>query len=218
MQSLGRLGGASGVIAGIALAWLMVSFLVVLPATGLSLNDQQKPEILLPFIATHRNIFWASNILGGLLLSILGVVLFLALGNRFRESVPSRSQIGRLFGVIGLAWFGGQSAVRQFGFHELSVLYGTDSLAATHAFFALNGAVTSFNALANTTTGLGILILSTVELNTRRYSRAGYFGIAGGIVMILSSFVANIYLSLTSGVAAVTWLIWTGNLLWSDVS
>ena len=67
VEDLRRLGGEAGVIAGVALGWLLLGILVVWPSAGLSFGAEFNPNRILPWVHKHEAMFWAVNILGGLL-------------------------------------------------------------------------------------------------------------------------------------------------------
>src|SRR5439155_14401578 len=49
VEDLRRLGGEAGVIAGLALGWLLLGILVVWPAAGLSFGAEFNPNRILPW-------------------------------------------------------------------------------------------------------------------------------------------------------------------------
>ena len=83
VEDLRRLGGEAGVIAGLALGWLLLGVLVVWPSAGLSFAAEFNPNKILPFVHRHEVMFWAVNILGGLLAAVMSIILYLAVGDRF---------------------------------------------------------------------------------------------------------------------------------------
>ncbi len=221
MQSLRRWGGGAGLLAGVAGAWEFVAFAFVLPAAGLGLTDLRDPDKFLPFIATHRILLWFVDFLGLFLGSLLGLVLLLALGDRFREEAPARSRVGPLFGIVGATGFAIAILIRHFGNGFLATLYATDKVAAAHAFYALRGANDSFAALGGVGVGLGVLLLGTIMSGIGRYSGAGYLGVITGAVLILGVVVPSFPLVAARIVLIVLltlWLIWTGSILRSEAA
>ena len=94
MENLRRLGGEAGILAGTATAWIFLGFVFIFPSAGLTLIDQANPHRYLPFIAQHSAMFWTVNILGGLIAGLLSAVVFLALGDRFKDESPASARIG----------------------------------------------------------------------------------------------------------------------------
>src|SRR5207245_9037613 len=94
VEDLRRLGGEAGVIAGLALGWLLLGVLVVWPSAGLSFAAEFNPNRILPFVHRHEVMFWAVNILGGLLAAVMSIILYLAAGDRFTNEAPARARIG----------------------------------------------------------------------------------------------------------------------------
>src|SRR5207245_76781 len=118
----------AGVIAGVALGWLLLGILVVWPSAGLSFGAEFNPNRILPWVHKHEAMFWAVNILGGLLAAVMSVVLYLAAGDRFTNNAPASARIGALFGVFGSFGFGAAALLRQYGMGPLSMLYSSNSV------------------------------------------------------------------------------------------
>src|SRR3989441_12970814 len=70
VEDLRRLGGEAGVIAGLALGWLLLGVLVVWPSAGLSFAAEVNPDRILPIVHRHAAMFCAVNILCGLLAAV----------------------------------------------------------------------------------------------------------------------------------------------------
>ena len=94
MEDLRRLGGEAGILAGVAMAWLFLGFVVLFPSAGLNLVDQGNPHRYLPFIARHASMFWVVNILGALVAGLLSAVVYMALHDRFKDESPATARIG----------------------------------------------------------------------------------------------------------------------------
>src|SRR6266849_5138847 len=104
MEDLRRIGGEAGVVAGIALGWLVLGMMVILPAAGLSIGDQMNPHKLLTFIHSHGATVWMVNVLG-----VLGAFAF-ATASLVRQfgmgslaSLYIANQVGAVHGFRGLS-------------------------------------------------------------------------------------------------------------------
>src|SRR5207245_8905347 len=129
----------AGVIAGVALGWVLLAILVVWPSAGLSFGAEFNPNRILPWVHKHEAMFWAVNILGGLLAAVVSVVLYLAAGDRFTNNAPASARIGALVGVFGSSGFGAGAPSRQYGIGPLGVLCVSSSVGSVHAFRGLVG-------------------------------------------------------------------------------
>lgn len=217
MDNMKRLGGEAGVLAAIATAWLFLGLILVFPSAGLNLSDQVNPHRYLPFIGKHQVMFWAVNVLGGLLAAMLTAVLLLALGDRFEDHAPVSARLGPMLGVFGSAGFAVAALVRQIGFGYLSPVYASNKVGMAHAFYAMNGMTNSFLALGEVATGFGALILGNVMLRTKRYGSVGYMSVVTGTALILSGFIDHVVLFTASSVMTIVWLTWTSLALRSEV-
>src|SRR5438034_7816060 len=115
MEDLRRLGGEAGVLAGVAMAWLFLGFVVLFPSAGLNLVDQGNPHRYLPFIARHASMCWVLNILGALVAGLLSAVVYVALHDRFKDECPATARIGSFGGTMGAAAFGAAALVGHTG-------------------------------------------------------------------------------------------------------
>jgi len=209
LENLRRLAGEAGVLAGIATAWIFLGFVFIFPSAGLTLIDQANPHRYLTFIAHHSTIFWTVNILGGLVASLLSVVVYLGLGDRFKEDAPASARIGSLAGVIGAAAFAAGALIRHTAYGTLSPIYATNVVGASHAFYAVSTIVGSLSGLGNVLAGLGTLVFGNVMLKERRYNNVGYFSVVAGAAMILSGFISHPFTYMISAFSAGAWLVWT---------
>ncbi len=216
MHDLRRMGGISGILAGTATAWFVAGLSVVYPAVGLTLSIQKDPGKYLPLIEKHQITFWAVNVLGGLLASLLALVLLLALADRFRNEASDRSQIALTMGTVGVIGFAVGSFIRQTGLGSLAVLYHTSQTPATIAFYAVDGTAGAFQALGGVALGIGALVFGSVMLGIRGYGGVGFLSVVAGTPLIITAFVPQTMVLLIAGVLAAVWFLWTGLLLWAE--
>jgi hypothetical protein len=216
MENLRRLGGEAGVLAGLAMAWMILGFVFIFPSAGLALSDQANPHRYLPFIARHSALFWSVNILGGLVAGLMGVMVFMALWDRFKEDAPASAKIGSLIGIVGAGMFAASVVVRQVGLAMLSPMYAANTVGASHAFYAVHVIVSSLAALGNLALGFGILALGNVLMKHRKYNSLGYLSVVAGVAMVLSGFVAHPITYIAGAASAAAWLIWTALVLRSE--
>ena len=215
MQTLRRAGGNAGILAGVISAALIVVYFVVLPATGFERNIEKNPDKYLPYIAANRGV----NLLdiAGIAVSLLFIVLFIALSVRLRDEAPARSRIGPVFGVIGATGFAIGRLISLYGFEDLATLYTTDKVAATHAFYALDGLSDVFFGLGSITFGLGILALGTAMAKASGYRRVGNLGVVAGALITLGAFVPwQFYIEGLGFILSIIWITWTGIVLRSE--
>ncbi len=209
MENLRRLGGEAGVLAGIAAAWIFLGFVFIFPSAGLTLVDQANPHRYLTFIPRHSIMFLTVNILGGLVSSLLGAVVYMALGDRFRDGTPASAQIGSRVGVIGTAAFAAAALIRHTAYGSLSSVYATNVVGAAHAFYAVSTVVGSLMGLGNVLAGLATLAFGNVMLKERRYNSVGYFSVVAGTAMVLSGFISHPFTYIVSTLSAGAWWVWT---------
>lgn len=213
MENLRRLGGEAGILAGTATAWIFLGFVFIFPSAGLTLLDQANPHRYLPFIARHSAMFWTVNILGGLIAGLLSAVVFMALGDRFKDESPASARIGSSAGTIGAAAFAAAALVRHTGFGSLSAIYATNGVGAAHAFYAVSTVAGSLIGLGNVMAGLGTLVFGSVMQKHRRYNDVGYLSVVAGTAMVLSGFISHPFTFAVSAISAMAWLTWTGLVL-----
>lgn len=218
MENLRRLGGGAGILAGIAAAWLLVGVTVIFPASGLNVNVVDNPHKYLTFVAKHQVMVWMVNVLGGFLMPLLALVLLLALADRFREEAPDRAQIGLAIGVVGVTGFAIGAFLKVVGLGSLAAMYPASKQSAAIAFYAVNGTAGSFVALGDVALGLAALVFGSVMLATRGYGHVGFLSVVAGTPLILSGFVPHIILFIIATVLTISWLTWTGALLWIETS
>lgn len=209
MENLRRLGGEAGVVAGIATAWLFVGLVFIFPSAGLQLADQANPHRYLPFVARHVELFWAINILGGLVAALLSAVTFLAVGDRFSDDAPASARIGSVAGVMGATAFAAAALVRHISFGSLSSAYAASGASAAYAFYAVSAIVNSLAGLGNVAVGLGMLVFGNVMFRHRRYNNAGYVSVVAGTATVLAGFVINAFTFALGAASMTAWLIWT---------
>jgi len=209
IEDLRRLGGEAGVVAGVALAWLLLGVAVVWPSAGLSFAAEFNPHRMLPFVLKHEALFWAVNILGGLLAAVMSIILYLALGDRFSDSGPASARIGALFGVLGSFGFGAAALLRQFGMGPLSLIYRTNQIGAVHAFRGMGGVLSTTVAIGEIFTGLAVLAFASAMISEKNYRNTGYVGLATGAAMILATFVPRSFLDAIGLAGAAVWFGWT---------
>src|SRR2546430_17478044 len=207
MENLRRLGGEAGVLAGVAMAWLFLGFVVLFPSAGLNLVDQGNPHRYLPFIARHASMFWVVNILGALVAGLLSAVVYMALHDRFKDESPATARIGSFAGTMGAAAFAAAALVRHTGFGWLSTIYATNGVGAAHAFYAVSTVAGSLMGLSNVMAGFGTLLFGGVMQRQPRYNMLGDLQIRAGTTLVLAGFLthpASIAASSFSATAVVT--------------
>ncbi|TMJ06858.1 MAG: hypothetical protein E6G99_08485 [Bacillati bacterium ANGP1] len=209
VEDLRRLGGEAGVIAGVALGWLLLGILVVWPSAGLSFGAEFNPNRILPWVHKHEAMFWAVNILGGLLAAVMSVVLYLAAGDRFTNNAPASARIGALFGVFGSFGFGAAALLRQYGMGPLSMLYSSNSVGAVHAFRGMSGVLSAAVAIGEVFTGIAALALAGAMMSEKNYRSPGIVGLIAGAVLILATFVSPAFLDGVGLAGAAVWFAWT---------
>ncbi len=209
VEDLRRLGGEAGVVAGLALGWLLLGVAVVWPAAGLSFAAQFNPHKILPFIHQHGAMFWAVNILGGLLAAVMGVIFYLAVGDRFTNDAPASARIGALFGVLGSFGFAAAALLRQYGMGALGGMYGPNQIGAVHAFRGMSGMLSTAVAVGEIFTGLAALALAGAMMAEKNYRNPGLVGIIAGAAMILATFIPRAFLDAAGFAAAAVWFAWT---------
>ncbi len=209
VEDLRRLGGEAGVVAGLALGWLLLGILVVWPSAGLNFAGEFNPNKLLPFVHRHEAMFWAVNILGGLLAAVMSIILYLAVGDRFTNDAPASARIGALFGVFGSFGFGAAALLRQFGMGPLSMLYSSNSVGAVHAFRGMSGVLSAALSVGELFTGIATLAFAGAMMSEKNYRNPGLVGIITGVAMILATFVRGPVLNGVGFAAAAVWFAWT---------
>jgi len=209
VEDLRRLGGEAGVIAGLALGWLLLGILVVWPSAGLSFAAEFNPNKILPFVHRHEAMFWAVNILGGLLAAVMSIILYLAVGDRFTNDAPASARIGALFGVFGSFGFGAAALLRQFGMGPLSMLYSSNSVGAVHAFRGMSGVLSAAVHIGEIFTGIAALAFAGAMMSEKNYRSPGLVGLIAGAVLILATFVPAAFLDGVGLAGAAVWFAWT---------
>lgn len=216
MEDLRRVGGEAGMVAGIAIVWLVLGMMVILPSAGLSVGDQMNPHKVLTFIHSHPGMVWMVNILGGLLAAAMSVVLYLAIGDRFNDDEPTGARIGALFGVLGAFAFATSALVRQLGVGSLAPLYIANQVGAVHAFRGLMGTLTAVTAVGAFFTGIAALAFGSAMVPAKQYRNTGYLALVAGAALVLATFIPDRYLALISQLATAGWFGWTAMVLRSE--
>ncbi len=213
MENLRRLGGEAGILAGIATAWIFLGFVFLFPSAGLALVDQANPHRYLPFITQHSAMFWTVNILGGLIAGLLSAVVYMAVGDRFKEESPASARIGSFAGTIGAASFAAAALVRHTGFGTLATIYATNGVGAAHAFYAVSSVAGSLVGLGNVMAGLGTLVFGRIMQRHQRYNNLGYLSVLAGTAMVLAGFITHPFAFAVSAISAMAWLTSTARVL-----
>lgn len=213
MEDLRRLGGEAGIVAGVALGWLALGMLVLFPASGLSFGAQLNPHKYLGFVYHHGYMYWAVNILGGLLAAAMSIILYLAVGDRFTNDAPATSRIGSLLGVLGAAAFAATALLRQFGIGPLAALYNANQVGAVHAFRGMIGVLIATKASGQIFTGLAALAFASAMLSEKKYHNAGIVAVVTGAATILATFISNAFLDGISILAIAVWFGWTSMMV-----
>ncbi|MDQ7844184.1 MAG: hypothetical protein QN141_12740 [Armatimonadota bacterium] len=209
MDSLRRLGGEAGLVAGVATAWIFLGFVFIFPTAGLDYVDQVNPHRYLPFVIRHPAMVWAVHILGGLLAAFGTAVLFAALQDRFGSDAPGTARLGAAAGLFGAGTLAAAVLVRQAGFDALAGLYATNAVGGATAFYALRSVVASLESLSALASGVGILLLGRLMVADRRFQAVGYLSVGAGAIMIFAAFVSHVFLFMLSTVAMIAWLLWS---------
>lgn len=216
MEDLRRLGGEAGVIAGVAMGWVLLGMLVIFPMAGLSFGAQLNPHKFLTFVHHHQYLFWAVNILGGLLAAAMSIILFLAVGDRFTNDAPASARIGALFGVLGAFGFAAAALLREFGLGPLATLYVGNQVGAVHAFRGASGMLSAATSLGEIFTGLAALAFASVMMSEKNYRSAGIVAIITGAALVLATFIPYAFLVAISMAATVAWFVWTALIIRSE--
>jgi len=209
MENLRRLGAEAGVLAGIATALLFLGFVWFFPQAGLTMAAQANPHRYLTFVARHEMLFWTVNVLGGLLAALMSMVLFLALGERFRDDAPASARIGPAFGITGALGFAASALLRQVGYSGAAELYAVNRTGAVMAFRGVQWVETSMFALGQVAVGLGAIVLGVVMLRAKRYAGVGYLSAVAGTTMFLGGFIDHVVLFMGSFALMAGWFVWT---------
>jgi hypothetical protein len=216
MEDLRKIGGEAGVIAGLAMGWLVLGMMVVLPAAGLSFGNQLNPHKFLTFVHGHGYMFWSVNILGGLLAAVMSIILYLAVGDRFANDAPASARIGALLGVLGAFGFAMAALLRQFGIGSLASLYIANQVGAVHAFRGLSGTLSAITASGAVFTGFAALAFARAMMAEKEYRNVGLLALGTGAAMVLAAFIPNRSLVVISSLAAAAWFAWTALVLRSE--
>jgi hypothetical protein len=210
MENLRRLGGEAGVLAGVAMAWMFLGLVVLFPASGLNFDAHANPHRYLPFVAKQESLVWSVNILGGVLAALMGTVLFMALGDRFKEGeTDGGARIASTAGVVGAAGLAAAEMIRQFGIVPLAVLYKTNQVGAVHAFRAMSGVAGGLAALSGLFIGVAALVFAVAMRQEKNYQGAGVVGLITGGAMVLSAFISHTALAVISMIGAAAWFGWS---------
>lgn len=217
MENLRRLGGEAGLLAGLAMAWLFLGMVFAFPASGLALDAHANPHRYLPFVARHEFLVWSVNVLGGALAALMGTVLFMALGDRFRDGdADGGARVASALGVVGAAGLAAATLIRQFGIAPLAVMYRTNQVGAVHAFRSMSGVANGFAGLSGLFIGVSMLLFAVAMRQDKRYQGAGTVGLITGIAMILAAFVSHVALPIVSMIGAAAWFGWSAWVMRSE--
>lgn len=216
MANIRQLGAGAGILAGVAAAWVFIGLVVVFPSAGLSLSAHANPHAVIPFLTKHQVMYWLVNVLGGFLSAIMMLVLFLALGDRFRDEAPAPSQIGVAAGIVGVIGFGIGSLLNQIGFGSLIPLYAANKIVAATAWYGVKGTADAFMTLGGVAVGISALVFGNVMLKTNKYAPIGYLSVVAGTPLILSGFISHVLLFMLVSLLTIAWLSWTGITMWSE--
>jgi len=216
MENLRRLGAEAGVLAGIATGLLFLGFVWFFPQAGLTMAAQTNPHKYLTFIAKHEMLFWTVNVLGGLLAALMSMVLFLAVGDRFRDDAPASSRIGPAFGIAGALGFAASALIRQVGYSGAAELYAVNKTSAVVAFRGVQWVEASMFALGQVAVGFGAIVLGIVMLRAKRYGGVGYLSAVAGTTMFLGGFIDHVVLFMGSFALMAGWFVWTSLVMRSE--
>jgi hypothetical protein len=216
MGNLSRWGAAGGFVAAAALVWVGVAVAVVMPGTGLGAPTpypHYNPDAFLPFIARRPALFGLVNLGGGALAALGALVFFVAVAEHLRATSTAASRVGGALAVAGAVALAGEALLWQMGVGSLAALFGTDPVAARHAFYALAGLMRAVDVLGTVAVGLGVLVFSGAMRRVPALRGAGALGVVGGVLLVGARLLPTRALFSLSALAAIIWLVWTGALL-----
>jgi hypothetical protein len=216
MDNLRRLGGLSGIISGLATAWLTIGLAVAYPAAGITLKGQTNPYKYLPFVAKHGTLVWSTDVLGGVLAALAAAILMLALAERFDAETHDQAKIGMALGLVGALALAVASFVRLMEGQYLGALFPGAKPTASTAWYGANAVTHAFLALGAVALGLSIMIYGAMMLKDAGFTQVGYVSVVAGTPLIISGFVVSDVLFLIASALLTIWFFWTGALLWLE--
>jgi len=206
MGALQRNAGTAGIAAAIFLAILFLLFV----SSGLTPEIMADASKALPMIADQGTRAWLTGGSGALGVAF-SLVFVAGLYRRLRDGAPTRAAAVLILSIVGLAGFGLASYIWMGAAYLATEV--KDSVAASHAWYALMAVNRAADALGWSFTGAASILAGWAIMETRALSK-----IAGWIAVISGAFSLLAFLAPTSipaffgaFVLTIVWLGWAGN-------
>ncbi len=208
MDRLQQNGGTAGLVGGI----LLIVLGGLLFSVGLPPDQMGDPAKAIPVFGQKGGVITLIWILGAITTG-LGILFAAGLAQRLRDRAPTRAAAQLYFVVIGLAALTLDGMVRGIGGRQLAAT--ADTVAAGHAWVALNAVGLGISSLGNAFLGASLLLAGWAVATTGALPAAiGWVGVVGGVVTWLAIFTpaSQAVLGL-SFILPIVWLIWGGTAL-----
>ncbi len=197
--------GTAGIVAGVLLAVLFISFMT----SGAAPDTMTDPAKAMAFAGGNLSRWRFDGIVGTL--AIVGVIFYFpGLAARLRDRTPSRATGVLYFSLVGVGAYGLNSVLMWVG--DPAIIRGPDPVAAGHAWVALSAVHMGLQAFGSLAVGLAFLLAGWAAMTSKAFtSGVAWVGVVGGAAGILSVFspTTEVFF-LVSFALSVVFLIWSG--------
>lgn len=213
MNIMQKAGGiASLICATTFVIGFVVFFTLLIPARYGSLSVDPLQHVA--FLAEHKSLMYAWNLIiyvafGGLL-----VVLSQALNNRLKADSPALAPIATSFGLIWAGLVIASGMVANIGTAVVLGVHAKDPAQAAAVWLSLSFVVNGLGGGNEIVGGLWVLLISWAGLRAGGLPRAlNYFGIVVSVAGLVTVVPALSELGSIFGLGIIVWFIWLGTIM-----
>jgi hypothetical protein len=213
-NQLQKMGGAAGVIHGVAYLVSIIFFVVLLSPL---LNAD--PGQYMAFIASNHVLMRGGILIAYWLTGATLVVLALALNERLKLGAPVLVQVATVFAFIWAGLCIGSANLMINNFGVVVKLYGQDPTQAATVWSALEAVEIGLVSGNEIIGSLWVLLLSLAALRSGELTRGlNYLGIVLGALGIFTSLLSFVIpeakdLIMIFGLGMIAWSIWVGTVM-----
>lgn len=209
-SNLQKLGGLSGILAGLTWIFGFVLFLTVL--SPLVSGEMDTVETV-AFIGDNQTMFYIWNLVIYVLFGVVQAVLTLAIHERLKDSAPALSQIAAALGLIWSALVIGSGMVANVGAATVIDMYATNPELAGTVWAAINAVQRGIGGGNEIVGGLWVVVLSWAAMRGGLPKALNIAGMVFGLAGIVTLVPMLMDVGALFGLGLIVWYIWAGIVL-----
>lgn len=204
------MGGLAAVIAAATFLVGFALYFTVLSAARYGSLDVDPGERV-KFLAAHRGLMYAWNLIIYVLFGSVLVVLAVALHERLKSGASALMQTATAFGLIWAGLVIASGMVANIGAGVVIRLLAKDPALAAFVWMSLSFVVTGLGGGNEIAGGLWLLLVSLAALRTAGLPKAlNYLGVVVSVGGLVTVFPALSEVGAVLGMGSIVWFIWLG--------